>query len=148
MKINPDTTKVIVDGNEIRKDRYRYILLNKPDGYVCSTTDNDGESVLNLVPENLRTKNMFPAGLAKIRTAQAYFSRLTPRSTLKKIIFCKKSILKTKTKKIYFLLFYVTPKTKKTIRLFCFHTYAHFTKCVRFFSALLSFCRLIKIYPQ
>lgn len=62
MKINPDTAKVIVDGNEIRKDRYRYILLNKPDGYVCSTTDNDGESVLNLVPENLRTKNMFPAG--------------------------------------------------------------------------------------
>lgn len=62
VKVNPDTAKVIVDGNELRSERYRYILLNKPDGYVCSTKDNDGESVLNLIPDNLRTKNMFPAG--------------------------------------------------------------------------------------
>lgn len=62
MKINPDTAKVIVNGNEIRNERYKYILLNKPDGYVSSTSDNDGESILNLVPDNLRTKNMFPAG--------------------------------------------------------------------------------------
>lgn len=62
VKINPDTAKVIVNGTEIRTERYRYILLNKPDGYVCSTSDNDGESVLKLVPDSLRTKNMFPAG--------------------------------------------------------------------------------------
>lgn len=62
MKINSDTAKITVNGIEIRSERYRYILLNKPDGYVCSTTDNDGESVLNLIPDNLRTKNMFPAG--------------------------------------------------------------------------------------
>ncbi|MDE6679479.1 MAG: rRNA pseudouridine synthase [Ruminococcus sp.] len=62
IKINPETAKVTVNGNEIRTERYRYILLNKPDGYVCSTTDNDGESVMKLVPDNLRTKNMFPAG--------------------------------------------------------------------------------------
>lgn len=62
MKINPDKEKITVNGSEIRSERYRYILLNKPDGYVCSTTDNDGESVLNLIPDNLRTKNMFPAG--------------------------------------------------------------------------------------
>ncbi|MCM1507366.1 MAG: 16S rRNA pseudouridine(516) synthase [Ruminococcus flavefaciens] len=62
MKINPDTAKVTVNGNEIRTERYRYILLNKPEGYVCSTSDNDGESVMNLIPENMRTKNMFPAG--------------------------------------------------------------------------------------
>lgn len=62
MKINPDTAKVIVNGSEIRPERYRYILLNKPDGYVCSTSDNDGESVMNLIPDSMKTKNMFPAG--------------------------------------------------------------------------------------
>lgn len=62
MKINPDTAKVIVNGTEIRPERYRYILLNKPDGYVCSTSDNDGESVMNLIPDSMKTKNMFPAG--------------------------------------------------------------------------------------
>lgn len=62
MKINPDTAKVTVNGSEIRPERYRYILLNKPDGYVCSTSDNDGESVMNLIPDSMKTKNMFPAG--------------------------------------------------------------------------------------
>lgn len=62
MKINPDTAKVTVNGSEIRPERYRYILLNKPDGYVCSTSNNDGESVMNLVPDSMKTKNMFPAG--------------------------------------------------------------------------------------
>jgi len=62
VKIDSDTAKVIVSGNEIRNERYRYILLNKPEGYVCSTTDNDGESVMKLVPDSMRTKNMFPAG--------------------------------------------------------------------------------------
>lgn len=62
MKIDPDIAKVIVNGNPIRNERYRYILMNKPDGYVCSTSENDGKNVMSLVPKNLRTKNMFPAG--------------------------------------------------------------------------------------
>lgn len=62
LKINPETAKVFVDDNKIRNERFRYILLNKPSGYVCSTSDNDGANVMELIPENLRTKNMFPAG--------------------------------------------------------------------------------------
>lgn len=62
MKINPETARVFVDANEIRNERFRYILLNKPEGYVCSTSESDGRNVMELVPEKLRTKNMFPAG--------------------------------------------------------------------------------------
>ena len=62
VKINPDTVHVIVDGNEIRNQKLRYIILNKPAGYVSSTSDSDGTSVMHLLPENLRTKDMFPAG--------------------------------------------------------------------------------------
>ena len=62
VKVNPDTVCVIVNGNEIRNQKFRYIIINKPAGYVSSTSDNDGISVMNLLPENIRTKDMFPAG--------------------------------------------------------------------------------------
>lgn len=62
VKIDPEAVKVTVSGKEIRSDRYRYILLNKPSGYVCSTSEHDGETVMNLVPPEMRTKGMFPAG--------------------------------------------------------------------------------------
>lgn len=61
-KINADSDKVSVGGRVLSASRFSYILLNKPKGYVSSTNDNDGESVLKLVPDELRTKGMFPAG--------------------------------------------------------------------------------------
>lgn len=62
LKINPDKDRVSVMGNEVRAERFRYILMNKPDGYICSTEENDGVSVMKLIPSGMRTKNMFPAG--------------------------------------------------------------------------------------
>ena len=62
MKIDPENSEVKIGGRLISSQRYRYILLNKPEGYVCSTDDKDGETVMKLVPEEWRTKNMFPAG--------------------------------------------------------------------------------------
>ena len=62
MQIDPDRDKVEVLGNELRADKFRYILLNKPDGYISSTDDGDGKTVMELIPPEMRTKNMFPAG--------------------------------------------------------------------------------------
>ena len=61
-KIDTGKDSVTVCGNTLQESRYRYILLNKPQGYVSSTEDDDGESVLKLVPPELRTKGLFPAG--------------------------------------------------------------------------------------
>lgn len=62
VKIDLDSAVVTVCGNPVKNQRYRYILLNKPAGYVCSTSENDGESVMKLIPPDMRTKGMFPAG--------------------------------------------------------------------------------------
>ena len=62
VKIDSDTAAVSVNGQELKSSRYRYILLNKPQGYVCSTDDKDGETVIKLIPPEIRTKGMFPAG--------------------------------------------------------------------------------------
>lgn len=62
IKINPEEQTVSVCGKDIVYRKNTYILLNKPEGYVCSTDEKDGETVMNLVPTELRTKSMFPAG--------------------------------------------------------------------------------------
>ena len=61
-KIDPDSAQVEVNGSPVSAAKMRYILLNKPEGYVSSTEDDDGISVLKLVPPELRTKDLFPAG--------------------------------------------------------------------------------------
>lgn len=60
-KINPDVNSVEYAGNVISYRKNRYILLNKPAGYVCSTSDPDSPTVLELIPPEL-SKKVFPAG--------------------------------------------------------------------------------------
>lgn len=40
---------VSIDNNPINKIDFFYIVMNKPKGYVCSNSNIDGESVLNLI---------------------------------------------------------------------------------------------------
>ncbi|MBP7187421.1 MAG: 16S rRNA pseudouridine(516) synthase [Ruminococcus sp.] len=61
-KIDADVDRVNVCGNAISSEKFRYILLNKPKGYVSSTDDKDGETVIKLVPPEMRSKGLFPAG--------------------------------------------------------------------------------------
>lgn len=60
-KINPETDVVKVDGEGLRKKvKYVYILLNKPAGYITSTSDEKNrKTVLDLVGVNLR---IYPVG--------------------------------------------------------------------------------------
>lgn len=62
VKIDPEEQKVSVCGRMVTYRKHTYVLMNKPEGYVCSTDDKDGETVMKLVPPDLRTKGMFPAG--------------------------------------------------------------------------------------
>ncbi len=53
---------VCVDEAAITFKKYLYIMLNKPQGYVCSTREGNSPTVLELVPPELRRKGLFPAG--------------------------------------------------------------------------------------
>ncbi len=61
-KIEPAENIVTVNGQEIIYRKHTYVLMNKPEGYVCSTDSKDGKTVMELVPPELRTRDMFPAG--------------------------------------------------------------------------------------
>jgi 23S rRNA pseudouridine2605 synthase len=50
-RADPETDEVTVDGVPVLKGRYRYFLLNKPQGFITTVSDEqDRETVLDLVP--------------------------------------------------------------------------------------------------
>lgn len=62
MKINPDEDVIVLDEKVISYKKHIYIMLNKPQGVVCSTKDGLSPTVLSLVPDELMRKGLFPAG--------------------------------------------------------------------------------------
>ena len=51
-KINPELDKVeVLPEVKAIVDEFKYIVLNKPKGYVCSNSKLDGKTIFELVPE-------------------------------------------------------------------------------------------------
>jgi len=61
-KYDETTISIKINGQEIEIKTHVYLLLNKPKGYVSSTERNDGPTVLDLVPDKYKNRNLFPAG--------------------------------------------------------------------------------------
>ena len=62
VKIETESDTVTLDGNALTGDEHVYLMLNKPAGYVSATEDPRERTVLELLPEELRRKGLFPAG--------------------------------------------------------------------------------------
>lgn len=62
LKINENNDIVSVDGVELVLKKHIYIMLNKPQGVVSASESDTDETVVDLVPENLFRKGLFPAG--------------------------------------------------------------------------------------
>lgn len=60
-KVEPGTL-VTVDGRPISTETYVYVMLNKPAGVISSTEDPREETVLSLLPNELRRLGLFPVG--------------------------------------------------------------------------------------
>ena len=54
-QIDPDTDTISVDGEEINLHQHVYLMMNKPQHYVCSTKEGDHETVFDLLDDSLRT---------------------------------------------------------------------------------------------
>lgn len=61
-KADPMTMLLTVDGKPLEFKRNLYLVLNKPKGYVSATEDRDHPTVLELVPQEYRGRDLFPAG--------------------------------------------------------------------------------------
>ncbi len=61
-KFDADNVNIIADGKELSYKEFIYIMMNKPQGVVSATRDPKIKTVIDIVPENLKRKNLFPAG--------------------------------------------------------------------------------------
>lgn len=61
-KYNEEEIDITINGQRINIKKHIYLLLNKPKGYVSTTDTTYERSVLELVPEEYKTRNLFPAG--------------------------------------------------------------------------------------
>ena len=58
--INVDTVEM--DGKVFEYKSNIYIMMNKPDGVLSASSDKKAVTVIDLVPDELQRKNLFPAG--------------------------------------------------------------------------------------
>lgn len=66
-KIDENAAAVTLDSSPVAWKKFRYIMLNKPSGYV-STTEDDEKSVMKLLPGEFSRMDMFPCGRLDIDT--------------------------------------------------------------------------------
>ena len=60
--VDPETSRIILLGREVVYQKYTYVMLNKPTGYVSATDDKSLPYVTELLPEELRRRELFPVG--------------------------------------------------------------------------------------
>lgn len=62
VKVDITNDRVCIDGDEISLKKHIYIMLNKPQGIISASDSDTDETVVDLVPEELYRKGLFPAG--------------------------------------------------------------------------------------
>ena len=93
-KYDENEIEIIISGKRVNIKKHIYLLLNKPKGYVSTTDTVHERSILELVPDEYKTRELFPAGrLDKdttglmLITDDGVFAHniLSPRKHVKKI---------------------------------------------------------------
>jgi len=61
-KADPSSSRILVDGAVLDWQAHTYIMLSKPAGLLTATEDARQKTVLDLLPDGLRRKGLFPVG--------------------------------------------------------------------------------------
>ncbi len=62
MKIDPCSDVIAVCGEKIDYQEYVYYMMNKPKGVLSASNDKNAMTVVDILPDDLKRKNLFPAG--------------------------------------------------------------------------------------
>lgn len=60
--IDTDCARITVNGHSFDLREHIYIMLNKPSGVITATEDRTKQTVIDIIPDNLRRKCLFPCG--------------------------------------------------------------------------------------
>ena len=61
-KLDPQGSQVRLDGKLLNHGRFRYYIMNKPAGTLTAARDKKQDTVLNLLPIEMRRMGVFPVG--------------------------------------------------------------------------------------
>ena len=62
LKINPEKDMICINGNPVHIQKYVYLMMNKPSGIVCATKDKKEKTVIDIIPDEFKRKDIFPVG--------------------------------------------------------------------------------------
>jgi len=57
-----EANKITYKGEAVEYKKYVYIIMNKPKGTLTATEDKNAKTVIDLIPDDLKRKNLFPVG--------------------------------------------------------------------------------------
>ena len=93
-KYDENNISIKINGKEVEIKKHIYLLLNKPEGYISTTDTKTEKTVLDLIPDKYKNRELFPAGrLDKDTTGlmlitddgQLAHNILSPKKHVKKI---------------------------------------------------------------
>ena len=61
-QIDADRDEICVNGKPVRYNAHIYIMMHKPAGVLTATRDSRAQTVLDLLPPEMRRRGLFPAG--------------------------------------------------------------------------------------
>lgn len=61
-KFDPEASDIRLDGVPVCTRKFRYFMMNKPEGIVSATEDAEQRTVLDLLPKDLQRLGLFPVG--------------------------------------------------------------------------------------
>ena len=68
LKINENTDEICFDGQKLEYEEFVYYMMNKPQGVISATEDPKHKTVLDLLDDYARAKEVFPVGRLDIDT--------------------------------------------------------------------------------
>ena len=68
MAIDEYNDAICYKGERIQYERFTYVMLNKPEGYISATDDKRKKTVLDLLEPRLAARGLFPCGRLDIDT--------------------------------------------------------------------------------
>lgn len=61
-KVDAERSEISLDGETLRWQRFRYFMMDKPEGVLSVTEDRRQQTVLDLLPDELKRLGLFPVG--------------------------------------------------------------------------------------
>lgn len=98
MKVDPQAAVILLDGEPLGYEKFTYVMLHKPAGVLTAAEDRRQETVLDLLPPELRRRALSPVGrldkdteglLLLTNDGQLAHRLLSPKSHVDKVYYAR-----------------------------------------------------------